>query len=547
MTLLALIALCLCFTGRAQDTIPSSSILFHSGQYHIRPSDVRGLKQYTGHAGIDSPLFVLIEGHSDSMGNYARNKLLSLKRAMAVKRWLVRQGIGWGDIIVQAWGPDRPAADNRTPEGRRRNRRVEIHFSRPQLVTPVASDRESLPDIAGFYQQIGTPLQKFCINPYRDTVIRCNRGTVMYIKAGSFVVSPGCDSGCVSFHVREDFLYSDMIMDDLSTTSDGRILETQGMIYTEAVDCNGKKLDLQKGKDMVVFIPTDTINAGAKVFEGHRAGDSVMNWKADDDSKLSNFTLRELDLCMNWWCCCIKKNIDCQRCRFFFCRIGRIGKAVKGVFNQEQRSRNREFRKCQKNLSVPPPIDKAVIPSCQALEKLFKQYGVDNVDSLMKAINQPLLDSFKLTTISQLRDTLRKIRTRKIELDYMKNKISFDDLQYYIYNVSGLGWRNIDCFAAFPSRKIVTVRINIEVQTNIDCKMVFKDRRVVLPPNRRDGRYEFQGIPKGERAVIVAIKYENGQPLLAMKEIIISEDSYDLDWKSLSLDQLKQELKKLDQ
>lgn len=540
VTLHVLIALCLCFTGRGQDTIPSGTILFHSGQYRIRPSDMRELRRFIAAARIDSPLFVLVEGHSDSVGNYTRNKLLSLKRAMAVKEWLVKQGLG--DIIVRAWGPDRPVADNRTREGRRRNRRVDIYFSRPQLVVPITPDREALPDIAELYQQIGTPLQRFCINPYRDTVIRCSQGTVIYIKAGSFVPSVGCDGGCVSFQVREEFLPSDMVMDDLSTTSDGRVLETQGMIYTEAVDCQGKKLDLQKGRDLVVLIPTDTVNAGAKVFKGNREDDSIMNWTMEDSPMLSSFSLPDIVRCGGSLSDATNK-ATCHPCHFFFCRIGRVVKVIGGVFSKQQRAQNLAFRQCQEELKNPSP---AQDPKCPELERLLRKYGVSNTDSLIKAISQPLLDHFKVSTMKQLLDTLEKAGNT-VELNAMGRRVPLANFKYYVFNTPQTGWSNIDFLTAIPYSSAVTVKLNVPAQKNISCKLVCRERRTIIPAVRVGGKLEIRGAPNGEKAVIVGIRYENGQPLLALKEIIVNEVSFDLDWKSVSVEELKEALKKLDQ
>ena len=56
----------------------------------------------------------------------------------------------------------------------------------------------------------------------------------------------------------------------------------------------------------------------------------------------------------------------------------------------------------------------------------------------------------------------------------------------------------------------------------------------------------FRGVPKNKRGLLIAIKYEDGKPFLAMKEIVVTSSSIDLDWRLLTLDELKQELKRLD-
>ena len=59
-----------------------------------------------------------------------------------------------------------------------------------------------------------------------------------------------------------------MILDVLSTTSNGALIESQGMIYTAAYDCKGNKLELLRGKEFVNFVPTDSVVPGAGLFEG---------------------------------------------------------------------------------------------------------------------------------------------------------------------------------------------------------------------------------------------------------------------------------------
>ncbi|HEY4183698.1 MAG TPA: Ig-like domain-containing protein [Polyangia bacterium] len=71
---------------------------------------------------------VLVEGHTDSVGNADRNRILSAGRAAAVVKWLVDHGIDRDRLSDEGFGPDRPIDSNTTREGRRNNRRVEFHI-----------------------------------------------------------------------------------------------------------------------------------------------------------------------------------------------------------------------------------------------------------------------------------------------------------------------------------------------------------------------------------------------------------------------------------
>jgi len=67
-----------------------------------------------------------IEGHTDSVGSAEENRKLSLARAESVKSHFIDKGYPADRIKVAGMGPDKPIADNGSPEGRANNRRVEI-------------------------------------------------------------------------------------------------------------------------------------------------------------------------------------------------------------------------------------------------------------------------------------------------------------------------------------------------------------------------------------------------------------------------------------
>ena len=75
----------------------------------------------------DNPsLKVSVEGHTDNTGTSARNKTLSQERAQSVVNALMAAGIDKKRLSAVGWGQDKPVADNKTEEGKAKNRRVEI-------------------------------------------------------------------------------------------------------------------------------------------------------------------------------------------------------------------------------------------------------------------------------------------------------------------------------------------------------------------------------------------------------------------------------------
>jgi outer membrane protein OmpA-like peptidoglycan-associated protein len=70
-----------------------------------------------------------IAGHTSADGDPARNQQLSLDRALAVKHYLTDHGIAEARLTPVGLGADEPIADNATPTGRRRNRRIEFRLA----------------------------------------------------------------------------------------------------------------------------------------------------------------------------------------------------------------------------------------------------------------------------------------------------------------------------------------------------------------------------------------------------------------------------------
>jgi outer membrane protein OmpA-like peptidoglycan-associated protein len=105
----------------------TQGILFETGKSDLKPESRPVLKEIAATLKDHANLNILIEGHTDNVGQAAANLALSEARANAVKAALVTQfGIEEGRITTQGLGDTKPAVPNATPEGRAQNRRVEI-------------------------------------------------------------------------------------------------------------------------------------------------------------------------------------------------------------------------------------------------------------------------------------------------------------------------------------------------------------------------------------------------------------------------------------
>ncbi|HTA62413.1 MAG TPA: OmpA family protein [Bacteroidia bacterium] len=103
-----------------------TGIQFESGKDVIKPSSF-GILNNVAEIMLENPSYKLkIDGHTDDQGDDAKNKTLSQKRAEAVLKYLETKKVAANRMMPEGFGEERPIADNKTAEGRARNRRVEF-------------------------------------------------------------------------------------------------------------------------------------------------------------------------------------------------------------------------------------------------------------------------------------------------------------------------------------------------------------------------------------------------------------------------------------
>jgi len=101
-------------------------IEFESGKATLTPAGMAVLEQMAAAMLKLKGVKVEVIGHTDNSGSRAGNLSLSQARAEAVKAYVVGRGVAEDSVAVSGEGPDRPVADNRTAEGKARNRRIEF-------------------------------------------------------------------------------------------------------------------------------------------------------------------------------------------------------------------------------------------------------------------------------------------------------------------------------------------------------------------------------------------------------------------------------------
>jgi OOP family OmpA-OmpF porin len=104
----------------------AADVLFDFDKAVIKPEGKSKLEDIANKVrGINLEVVIAI-GHADSIGSDAYNQRLSVRRAESVKAYLVSKGIEPNRVYTEGKGEKQPVADNKTRDGRAKNRRVEI-------------------------------------------------------------------------------------------------------------------------------------------------------------------------------------------------------------------------------------------------------------------------------------------------------------------------------------------------------------------------------------------------------------------------------------
>jgi len=113
-------------TALNKDGRVSLYINFDTGKSSIKLDSQGIIQQMVELMNQNLDLKLTVEGHTDNVGKPEANKLLSEQRAKAVVQALVKEGIDQKRLKPVGYGQEKPVADNSTPEGRAKNRRVEL-------------------------------------------------------------------------------------------------------------------------------------------------------------------------------------------------------------------------------------------------------------------------------------------------------------------------------------------------------------------------------------------------------------------------------------
>jgi outer membrane protein OmpA-like peptidoglycan-associated protein len=114
------------YSALNKDGFMALYVNFDTGKSDIKPESLAIIGQIAALLKAHPELKVSIEGHTDNAGTPQNNKALSTQRAKSVMNAVVQKGVAATRLTALGWGQEKPIADNRSEEGKAKNRRVEI-------------------------------------------------------------------------------------------------------------------------------------------------------------------------------------------------------------------------------------------------------------------------------------------------------------------------------------------------------------------------------------------------------------------------------------
>lgn len=366
--------------------------------------------------------------------------------------------------------------------------------------------------------------QVFSVSANKDTILTGKAGTILTIEKNTFLDQNGNQaSGQIKIEFKECLNRLDMVLGNLTTTSNGLFLESGGMIYINATS-NNQQLAIANNKTIGVEMPTDRVLSDMELFEGSLE-DNTINWV--DPSPINS---EEGEF--------VESSSDSIQVTYIQDTIHKRQNVAANVTG---------FSDVGKHDEIPQELWDKI------WAKVYEGSGM-----ILSKDSSMIVDGYKVNLFKQ--DTVQEwdeyIYGKKWIESGTVNTYSEDKSTKYIFTVKKLGWANIDRLFNDPRTKeielIVTVD-NYNDYQDIYTSMIFKNQNMYLPGYQKKdksfsfthGDYEKTSLPVGETTTVLVTAYKDDRPYYAIKTFTIKdEQTIDLKLSVTTKDDLKKELEK---
>lgn len=549
------------------------AVYFETGRHELGEEARQTLDQVLKELQYPEDYSVDIFAHTDSRGSDDYNLKLAERRSKSVNEYLAARGLKTEKTSTASLGESDPAHANDDESGRKLNRRVD-------LVVNIAT-LQSLSELTDRLSD--NRMQYFTISPDKSVQLTGKQGTNLWIEAGAFEFTDGsgAPNASVEIALRETYSMADMLLADLTTTCGDQLLETAGMIYVDATS-DGKSLQLKSDAQIVVSMPAESLREGMQLFLGEQnAEGKLTNWQATGQGYQTNldgllkmppmpkFSLnKKHKLPVYQWDEASRplqperpkapyKPVPPRRETVIYKPgfVDRLAMGKEKIRQKEEAMYQKQMDDYQKHLKRYN--EKEYPEFVVALAK----YESDKV-SYPKRAEAWTIEQKRLSELFYQTDEYRELAakkeaewkageaawTKKLEMWHAEKqarlaafesqganvRINADMLNTYIYQVKRLGWVNCDIFSNVSGERMQLV-IRDDDRSEEQVYVILQDRNSMLSTGRskiNSNLYITAAIPKSTPVKILAIKLQNGHPMMAIRETRVGEErEYKLDYK----------------
>lgn len=451
-------------------------------------------------------------------------------------------------------------------------------------------------EIAEFYRKNEKKSEYFVLTTDKDLTIQAKEGTQLTIPADAFVDEKGnAPTYPLTIEVKEFYSFTDMILNNLATTSGEMTLETGGMLYVQAIDKFQKNLAIKSGKEITIEMPTKNKKERMELFYGQRSAlTGAMNWRvANTQTKAVNWD--------NFWQGKpTEKGQDCVK-NYDLGEIQFTVTEQKGLMGEERGQRLR-IAKVPRTL-VKKRYDMEDKLNCQYQHRIGyrKCYGNGTKENQAWLGTNMYMDWDKATLVSESKDVFNqkvsRYKTKILASIYQKNyvlhnkkdyynggfdslkwrkdlafynknytflsesgeekKIKLDDLRNqkedknakisselgnaaanYVLRTKQLGWLNCDRFRNDGNEPLI---VKAGGTQNLNFMVLIPSQRSVITGYLINDAFTFNGLSKNEKLKLVGVRYEKGEAEFAVVEVVAGEKykMEDVPFVSMSYNELE--------
>ena len=371
---------------------------------------------------------------------------------------------------------------------------------------PVNTDATKAIIFNDLYTGENIPSQTFAI----DNILEGEQGIKIRISKNSFTDLDGNQvTGQIDIELKEALSSVDMVMGNLSTTFNGKPLQSGGMFYLNATS-NGYQPKLADYKSILMSVPSDSLLPGMSIFQGERDSLNAINWSKPEPIMSSNHV------------------VDSTSTQTFdaFEKSHNILYSVEGFGNKE----------------LDYPMDVVDEVSRIAWEGAGLKI---TTDSTFKVGKHTVYFYKKDTLMTWSQAFSTKVGT---------NAYVTDQNVFYIFKLKKLGWANIDRLYSDPRTEDIELITNITNHTDFDyvyTTIVTQD--MYLPRyQKKDGSYSFTKgdkestkLPLGEQVTLIATSTKNDLTYFGFQTIEIrKKQTVDIELKVSSKGQIERALRR---